>query len=167
MALKTQIKYLGPARQKVKGFPKALKGALSGAMAKWHQGSLPLHFKKEAYSRYPLIKQRKGVIKNGRVVTVKNKPMIGWRAPMLVSGKMQAAATRSISITGSAKTMRGRLPGTNAANFFPKTDPPAPYNMREELTVVREDEERKMDAIVDEEMTAFLREQSEVETVTV
>lgn len=167
--LKTQIKYTGPMKLKVKGFNKALKDALTAALAYWHRTFLPQHFQTNAYYRYPgLIKKRRGIVENGKLLTpaeihkrlnskdISNTPL---RSPMLVSGTLMHNATRQIVVTGSTKTLRGRLPGTQVANFFPRAN--APYNMREEMTAVNEAEERQMDLIVDEEMEKFLNPSGE------
>jgi hypothetical protein len=171
--LMTQFKYTGPMKQKLVGFNKALKSALSEALAWWHQKFLPIHFQKNAYYRYRgIFKRRHGIVENGklltkaqvRVRTGDDKKSV-LREPMLISGTLKRNVTKQINVTGSVKNMKGRLPGSNVANFFPNAK--ADYNMREELTAINKAEEKEMDKIVDERMTAFIADKSKTETVTI
>jgi hypothetical protein len=144
----------GSLLKKTKGFGKALKESMQKAMTEWQEGELPKHFAPigQFQSRYPGVGQprtRKYQIYKNKKYHQQN--IMEW------SGELKDNVRRNrVVVTGSKKTFKARLPGSQKANFRSKAASP---DMRDELTAISEAEAKAIDQTIDREMTEFLHPQ--------
>lgn len=177
-----EIKYRGAADvgRKVKGHNAAVKQHLKDAIFAWHKKFLPSHFTKAAYQRYPgAFKQRfkprtraeyyEDVRKLGVVAANSAKAREArnkLRAPMVRTGTLERNARMKITVTGTAKKMKGAIAGSRVANFHQGNNPATgSYNMPRELTVVNAQEERVLVRQLNEAYEEFLNAAGSERTV--
>ncbi len=155
-----QITYRGPIEGKVKGMPAAVKGALTDAMLLWHSDIMPQHFAPQSQvdARYPGIVKLRG---KGYMIHKNNKyhqqNLLEW------SGQTKRNVSRGISVIGTSKELRGRLPGSQKLNFMANANAP---KMRDELTTTNEQEAQIFAVLVDKKVGEFLNNNDGTKTVT-
>lgn len=168
-----QIKYKGAANvgRKVKGHNAAVKEHLKQAIFTWHKKYLPLHFSKVAYQRYGSVFKKRfkprtraeyyedirklglAAANSAKAREARNK----LRAPMVRTGQLERNARIKITVTGTAKRMKGAIAGSRVANFHQGNNPSTgSYNMPRELTVLNAQEERALVQQLNEAYEAFL-----------
>lgn len=153
------IIYRGPLEGKVKGMSKVVKAAMTDGLLKWHQDILPLHFKPQGQvsARYP------GVVKSREAKYMKRKGYKYRHQNLLeFSGELKRNVSRGISVSGTSKEIRGRLPGSQKANFKASAKSP---DMRAELTTTNEAEAMVLAQIVDAKVGEFLQSNEGTKTV--
>jgi hypothetical protein len=162
--IQARITYIGePMEVKVKGFRPAIKAALIRAVHAWHSGNdpdfsgqsagfLPFHFTHQAHYRYPGVYQP-------RTIRYQKRKMhkYGHNKPLVFSGRTQRDVSTSISVSGTARSVHGRMPHANQAlNFGGRPGMP---KMRDELLAVNQQEAEALARGVDVIMTQYLSDQ--------
>lgn len=158
MAVRGTIVYRRSPGRVRKGFAKAVKEANKEVVRHWHKKMLPEHFKATALSRYEPYQKRTDRYRK-RKVAVK-----GLRKPLVWEGDLKRNALRQIRVSGTSKRVRGRMPGTQVANFGSRPNMPP---MRDEMTAVNEREVEKLSRLharLDEQRLARIREHRTVHT---
>lgn len=161
------ITYRGRTFTKVKGFNKAVKEAIGGALVDpWWKDILPLKFTKQAYFIWPTAFKKRFVKLKAAERKRGVKPRL--RDPMVATGSMRRRVLGiSPSLAGSVKSgIKARLRGSNVANFHTGNNPKTgSYNMVAELRVISPADERKIIPAIDLAITKFLAEAGAVEVV--
>ncbi len=157
--VRAHLTYRGSLDEKVKGLGAVVKQALTDALLVWHGKMLPLHFGTQSsvqarYGSQVQARTRKYMIR-------KNKKY-GQQNMLSYSGELERNVTRGIIVSGSAKQVRGRLPGSQKANFRRSASSP---NMRAELVAINEAEATELALIVDAVVSKFLNDRKKTKTV--
>lgn len=150
------------AARKIKGFPKFFKQALSDMLTDvWHDKFLPMHFEKRAYFRYGDVYKKR--FEKLRAADRRAGVSARLREPMVKTGTLQRNATRMIVVTGTSKSVKGRLPGTQVANYHVGNNPKTGgYNMPREIRHINDDELKQMMDYLDERVQEWVQEKEKV-----
>jgi hypothetical protein len=159
MSFQAHITYRGPLQKKVSGLSGAVKSAMADAMVLWHQDMLPTHFvTQSAYDAIYGSHQNRGP----NYMREKAKKY-GHQNMCEYSGELKRNVTRGITISGTSKEVRGRLPGSQKANY--KRVPSAP-DVRDEMTAVSQKQAVQLTGVVDAKVTQFLNSNEDSLTVS-
>lgn len=133
MSVKGVIEYKGlhPGNT-IAELKRAVKAANIATIEAWHQTFLPEHFESGATFKYGY---------RGRTprYNKRKRKKYGHNRPLEFSGTGKRAAVRQIRVSGTSKSARGRLPGTQVFNFGGGARQP---DMRKELLTVLPSEEK-------------------------
>lgn len=109
----TEITYIGDPETHAKEFLPIVTEAMEAEAQRWHREDLPEHFTPAAVARYGYAKVTKGyAIRKGR--------RMGHQNPMVFTGEMKQALTRSFRLTSlkSRADVRLRM-WARAVNLWP------------------------------------------------
>lgn len=133
MSVKGVIEYKGlhPGNT-IAELKRAVKAANIATIEAWHETFLPEHFKLGAGRKYKYEGRTPAYIRRKR-------KRYGHTRDLEYSGTGKRAALRQIRVSGTSKSARGRLPGTQVFNFGGAGGMP---DMRKELLTVLPSEEK-------------------------
>ncbi len=117
----------------LKAFRPAVKFANIRTVFFWHKEFLPIHFTERGHARYRMQFRIPSYIKRKIRIKGHNKPLV-W------TGTLQKNATTKIRVSGTAKRVRGTMPGTQAANLRRGSG----ANLRDEMLRTTRAEEKIM-----------------------
>jgi len=135
----------GSPKGMVKNFRKFVKAGLYKLVGRWHEKTMPLHFKPRAKKQYDYAPRS---IKYTRYKR-KRRPSAG---PLEFSGKSMRMLTQSVKISGTAKRASGTMRAPRHFWMKPAGHPDKP----DELTRVTKTEATAMAKRLNEEVTKKL-----------
>jgi len=127
LATKAGVVYTGRKGFKPKEFRKIIKEELQGLVKMWWRRFLPMHFKPGAEHKYHYKKR-------SRRYQSKKASLTGRVTPLVKTGRMRIAVTRSVAISGSSKKARGTL---TAPVYLDTHDPSQPDKAKEMTTMTK------------------------------
>ena len=101
----------------------------------WHEEYLPRHFESEGSRRYGY--QRRTVAYNRRKLK-----RFGHQRPLELTGELKRNVLRQIKVSGTSRKARGRLPGSQVANF--NRGQGGRPDVRKEMLATTQNERRRM-----------------------
>ena len=141
----------------------AVKEANQQSIKFWWKTYLPKHFQRGNASRYEMQPRTKQYAKR-KAALVSKGVLQGPAVPLVFSGRLMRNATRQIRTSGTSKGARGRMPGTQVANFGGRAGMPP---MRSEMVQVRGDEQRRIAGFHESLVARRLRQTRARKTVRV